>query len=154
MKMELSEIHINDPNVWTILLSQNPARIIDLTDEKGKAAVKTYRDIVDQLGLIPRVQFTNKNFKKRMKYKLISPQGTGFLFSVRKPMKQSFKPSTIVIPSDRKGLLRALLQSLAEMRAGNESMRNLVVPLAQEAKRKKILPNNLLSPEELTWVYT
>ena len=72
------------------------------------------------------------------------------MFSVRKP---SFKPSTFVIPSDRKGLLRALVQAVAELRAGNESMRNLIVPLAQEAKRKKILPDNLLSPEETTWVY-
>ena len=153
-----SKIQIQDPNVWTILLAQNPAKIIDLTDEKGQEAVRTYRDIVEQLGLIPRVQFTNKNFKKRMKYKLLSPsKGTGFLFSVRKPSFMNsngkFKPSTLIIPSDRKGLLRALLQAVAELRAGNESMRNLVVPLAQEAKRKKILPNNLLSPEEMTWVY-
>ena len=117
-----------------------------------------YRDIVDQLGLIPRVQFTNKRYKTRLKYKLLSPQGKGFLFSVRKPSSipphsRKFKPSTLVIPSDRKGLLRALLQAVAELRAGNESMRNLVVPLAQEAKRKRILPENLLSAEETTWVY-
>ena len=60
---------------------------------------------------------------------------------------------TVVIPSDKEGLLRALLQSVAELRAGNESIRNLVVPLAQEAERKNILPKGLLSPEELTWVY-
>ena len=64
-----------------------------------------------------------------------------------------FKPSTLVIPSDKRGISRALLQALAELCAGNESMRNLVVPLAQEEKRKGILPNNLLSPDELTWVY-
>ena len=28
-----------------------------------------------------------------------------------------------------------------------------VVPLAQEARRKGILPVNLLSPDEETWVY-
>ena len=60
---------------------------------------------------------------------------------------------TVVIPSDKEGLLRALLQAVAELRAGNESIRNLVVPLAQEAERKNILPKGLLSPEELTWVY-
>ena len=78
--------------------------------------------------------------------------------SVRKPSfmthSKKIKPSTVVIPSDRKGLLRALLQAVAELRAGNDSMRDLVVPLAQEAKRKKILPKNVLSPEEMTWVYT
>ena len=144
-----SEIQIDDLNVWLILLSQNPAKLVNLTDEKGKLALARYRDIVDQLGLIPRVQFTNKNFKKRVKYKLLRPdhEGTGFLFSTKKPTEP------IVIPSDRKGLMRALLQAVAELRAGNESIRNLVVPLAQEAERKRILPKGLLSPEELTWVY-
>ena len=49
--------------------------------------------------------------------------------------------------------MRALLQALAELRAGNTSMQNFVVPLAKEAKRKKILPPNLLSPDEETWVF-
>ena len=40
--------------------------------------------------------------------------------------------------------------TLAELRAGNNSMRNIVVPLAQEAKRKGILPENLLSADEET----
>ena len=64
-----------------------------------------------------------------------------------------FKPSTVVIPSDNKGLMRELKKALAELRAGNTSMRNLVVPLAQEARRKRILPDGLLSPDEETWVY-
>ncbi len=34
------------------------------------------------------------------------------------------------------------------MRAGNTSMQSIVVPLAQEAKSKKILPRNLLSSGE------
>ena len=67
--------------------------------------------------------------------------------------KSVFQPSTIVIPSDKKGLLRALVQALAELRSGNTSMQNLVVPLAHEAQRKWILPTNLFTPEELTWVY-
>ena len=33
--------------------------------------------------------------------------------------------------------MRALLQALAELRAGNTSMRNFVVPLAKEAKQKR-----------------
>ena len=89
-----------------------------------------------------------------------SAKGSGFLFSVQPPpfMKKksknmTIKPSTVVIPSDRKGLMRALVQALAELRAGNTSMRNLVVALAQEAKRKRILPVNLLSPDEETWVF-
>ena len=50
-------------------------------------------------------------------------------------------------------LLRELVKSVAELRSGNTSMQNVVVPLAQEAKRLKILPPGLLSPKELTWVY-
>ena len=49
--------------------------------------------------------------------------------------------------------MRALLQALAELRAGNTSMRNFVVPLAKEAKQKKILPHNVLSADEETWVF-
>ena len=59
----------------------------------------------------------------------------------------------ILIPSDDQGLLRSLYVTLAELRAGNNSMRNIVVPLAQEAKRKGILPENLLSADEETWVF-
>ena len=47
----------------------------------------------------------------------------------------------------------ALTIAVAELRAGNTSMQNIVVPLAQEAKRKKILPRKLLSPDEMTWVF-
>ena len=82
--------------------------------------------------------------------------GSGFLFSIRPPPfeKRLFHPSTVVIPSDKKGLLRALLQAVTELRAGNFSMQNVVVvPLAQEAKRKKILPANLLTPDEMTWIF-
>ena len=49
-----------------------------------------------------------------------------------------FHSSTVVIPSDKKGLMRELLQALAELRAGYNSMQNIVVPLAQEAKRNKL----------------
>ena len=108
---------------------------------------------------------------RRIKYKIIKdldPKiGQGFLFSVRPPpfaasaattataaaADKRIKPSTVVIPSDKKGLLRELVKAVAELRAGNTSMRNLVVPLAQEAKRKRILPRNLLSADEKTWVF-
>ena len=46
-----------------------------------------------------------------------------------------------------------LNKALAELRAGNDMMRNLVVPLAQEARRMNILPPDLLSPEEETWIF-
>ena len=133
-------------------------------------------------------------YKKRKKYKLLSvkeQQGSGFLFSIQMPSsfsnrkvkkkrgagiarvkkhqynrKQLFKPSTIVIPSDKKGLLSALVKATAEMKAGNSSMRNLVVPLEQEAKRRGILPieyengirsrsngNEQEEEDNLNWIY-
>ena len=58
----LSEIQINDLEVWIILLSQNPRKFVDLSD----SAVKRYREIADELNLVPHVQFTNKNFKNRV----------------------------------------------------------------------------------------
>ena len=80
--------------------------------------------------------------------------GTGFLFSVQPPPSLLKKASTVVIPSDKKGLLRELYKAVAELRAGNTSMQNLVVPLAQEAKRKRILPKGLLSKKEQNWVFS
>ena len=58
-----------------------------------------------------------------------------------------------MVPSDKKGILRELYQSVAELRADNNSMQNIVVPLAQEAKRRNILPQNLLTPTEMNWVF-
>ena len=85
--------------------------------------------------------------------------GPGFLFSVKPPPPsvprsgKRIKPTTVVIPSDKKGLLRELVKAVAELRAGNTDMQNYVVPLAQEAKRKRILPRNLLSADEQMWVF-
>ena len=62
-------------------------------------------------------------------------------------------PDTVVVPSDRAGLKKALFLALSEFRAGNTAMRNVVVPLAAEAKRKGILPEHLLTNDEKTWVF-
>ena len=155
---------INDINVWKLLLTMRPTKVKDKVSGEYIPAVKKYDAIIEQLDLLQSAERNfGKNYKKRAKYKLFmssSAKGSGFLFSVQPPpfMKKkrkniTIKPSTVVIPSDRKGLMRALVQALAELRAGNTSMRNLVVPLAQEAKRKRILPVNLLSPDEETWVF-
>ena len=171
---KVTEAHITDPYLWALLLVKNPNRInLELKTQEGKYKkfVLDYMKIVDGLDLVttalanPRVSVTN-----RIKYKLIKAihmdvSGSGFLFSVRPPpllaaaaagdgdTGKRIKPSTVVIPSDKKGLLRELVKAVAEFRAGNKSMRNLVVPLAQEAKRKKILPRHLLSADEKTWVF-
>ena len=78
-------------------------------------------------------------------------EGSGFLFTTRPPTV--IHPDTVVVPSDPAGLMEAIALALAEFRAGNTSMRNVVVPLAAEAKRMGILPKNLLSNDEKTWVF-
>ena len=118
--------------------------------------------MVDELDLVDFAYAKyGDRIKTRAKFKLLqdleNKSGSGFLFSVQPPpfsKKGRIKSSTVVIPSDKKGLLRALYQAVAELRAGNTSMQNLVVPLAQEAKRKNILPPHLLSADEKNWVFS
>ena len=136
-----TDIPIDEPDVWQILLSRNPQRY-NISSE----AIEKYRGIVKQLGLLKRIKL--KAVKNRNKYRLIG-KGNGFLFTTTKPPRAS----TVFIPSNRKRLIRSLIQSLAELRAGNEAMRNTVIELAQAAKAKNILPPNLLTKEELTWMY-
>ena len=141
---------IDTIELWKLLLARNPNKIgLNLNSDAGKDVLDKYHNIVNELNLIENAK-TITNYKNRAKYKLLNRKGKGFLFSTHPP---PFHPSTIVIPSDKKGLLRALIKAVAELRAGNTSMQNIVVPLAQEAKRKKILPRKLLSPEEMTWVF-
>ena len=129
--------------------------------KNGQKVSDEYLRIVDELDLIHDAEDKGVSYRTCAKFKLFprstkKASGSGFLFSVRPPppfkkKKKLFHPSTVVIPSDKKGLLRALLQAVTELRAGNTSMQNMVVPLAQEFKRKKILPPKLLSPDEMTW---
>ena len=88
-----------------------------------------------------------------MIYKLIRniKIGKGFLFTSKPPTL--IHPDTVVIPSDSKGLLKNLLLAVSEFRAGNTSMRNIIVPLAAEAERKNILPKDLLTNDEKIWVF-
>ena len=148
---------INELDLWRLLLAQRPISIgMYLSDEKGHHILKDYDEIVRELDLVQDAANKGVNFTARAKFKLLKnlKRGSGFLFSTRPPpFIKVFPPSTVVIPSDKKGLLRALLQAVAELRAGNTSMQNIVVPLAQEAKRKKILPHNLLSSDEMTWIF-
>ena len=47
-----------------------------------------------------------------------------------------------------------LYRAVAELRAGNTTMRNLIVPMVKEARRRHIhIPPGLLDePEDDTWV--
>ena len=161
---EVKSYRITDPDLWRLVKRPNSIRLQLKSGKKYKSFVKDYKRIVDELDLVDFAYAKyGERIKTRAKFKLLqdlerrTKSGSGFLFSVQPPpfsKKRRIKSSTVVIPSDKKGLLRALYQALAELRAGNTSMQNLVVPLAQEAKRKKILPRHLLSADEKNWVFS
>ena len=135
-----------------LLLVKNPNRI-ELKLKQAKEFlpfVYDFKDIADRLQL----EATGQNlpgFYARKKYKILrelEKAGTGFLFTHAPPTT-----NTVVLPSDKEGLIQQLVLAVAELRAGNTSMQNLIVPLAAEAKRLGCLPKYLLSPEEETWVF-
>lgn len=149
------DFDIDDYNLWCLLLVFNPQKI-NLATENAYGQllpfVKEYAHIIKRLGLLTRYQGITKS-QKRIKFKLLKRLrgGSGFMFTTHPPT--FIHPDTVVIPSDPAGLMKDLYLSLAEFRAGNTSMRNIVVPLAAEAKRMGILPNNLLTNDEKTWVF-
>ena len=154
---ESDSIEINDFNLWVFLLVMNPKSInLPLRDPQGNILpyISRYTEIVKRLGLVEQFEKHTRS-RNRIKYKLIkevsAKSGNGFLFTTKPPAL--IHPDTVVIPSDRDGLLKSLFLALSEFRAGNTSMRNIVVPLAAEAKRKGILPMNLLTNDEKTWVF-
>ena len=151
----IKKFEIDDLELWQLLLVKRPNAInLSLRDRHGRDILNEYKMIVSTLNLVQDVKNKGMPYQNRAKYKLLKTgkKGSGFLFSTTPP-PFLFHPSTVVIPSDKKGLLRELLQALAELRAGNSSMQNIVVPLAQEAKRRKILPANLLTSNEMNWVF-
>lgn len=124
----LKTFTITDPEVWRMLLLQKP-------HSGEKDGVLGWRQIMTS---IPRAEPART---RRAKAKLLD-QGGGYLFSTLGPK---------LMPRGKQPLLKALAVALAETRAGNEGMRDSVVQLAREAKRRKILPKALLSKEELLW---
>ena len=148
---------IEDYQLWQLLVVKRPNDInLKLKDIKGKntLALDEFIKIVQDLDLVNIALKEGFQIKNRSKYKLLPKVGHGFLFTSLHPEFTHVNPDVVVIPSDKKGLLRALVKSVAELRSGNTSMQNVVVPLAQEAKRLKILPPGLLSPKEMmTWVF-
>ena len=143
---ESKEFEVHSLALWKLLIVMNPSKInLKLKNRKQYYPfVYEYADIAESLNLMA----SYRGPKTRAKYKLLNTihGGKGFLFSIQ-------PPSAVVIPSDDAGLMNELVKALAELRAGNSTMRNLVVPLAQEAKRKNLLPHSLLTPDEETWVF-
>ena len=175
-KEQVRSKKIENYDLWRLLLSQTPKNIT-VKNRRGKntAAVGAYRALANDLHLVESAlkRIPLARLKTRHKYPLLvagSAVGSGFLFTSKKPKflnkrgggSSSIRkrrrgrlvhPSVVLIPSNKKRLLRELLKGVAELRSGNTSMRNVVVPLAQEAKRRKILPPGLLTNREMAWVY-
>ena len=150
---------IDDYDLWRLLMVKRPNDIgLKLKDIRGKNSqtLDEFIHIVQELDLVSLAKKDFVQIKNRAKYKLLPKVGQGFLFTSIKPdfsRKSVVNPNVVVVPSDKKGFLRELVKSVAELRSGNTSMQNVVVPLAQEAKRLKILPPGLLSAKEMTWVF-
>ena len=77
-----------------------------------------------------------------LKYKILQ-SGSGLY---------SLLPTPHLLPSDPQGVLRELQKAIAEYRAGNKSMRNIISPLIHQARRMKILPKKECQ-KEFNWVY-
>ena len=153
--MDRVEFKIGSLNLWMLLLVKNPTRI-ELKLKAGREYspfVYDFKDIVDRLGLAASGRRTiGYNLRKKAKTLAeLEKAGSGFLFTSAPP--NLVKSNTFIIPSDKDGLMHELYTALAELRAGNTSMQNIVVPLAAEAQRLGYLSKDLLTPEEQTWMY-
>ena len=145
---ELKQFHITDLDLWKLLLVLNPSKAnlkLKDHDKMYLPYVHEYATIAHELDLLD----SYSGSKSRAKYKILTDLnqhgGSGtFLYSS--------VPPPVILPSDKKGLMSELYKALAELRAGNTAMRNLVVPLAHEASRRRLLPPGLLTPDEETWV--
>ena len=159
---DMQQFDIADLNLWKLLLVLNPTRIglKLMADDSGRRHeylpfVLDYVHIARKLNLLD----TYRGSKTRVKYALLthhwgsglrsgSGTGSGFLYSSIPPT-----PQVVVLPPDNRGLMSELYRALAELRAGNTTMRNLVVPMVREARRRRIrLPPDLLTASEDTWV--
>ena len=162
---EVKNIKINHTDTWKLLLYQNPEDkpgLILRANGQDTPAVQEYRKIVHDLDLINIVERSKNprkkaNYQKRKKFTSFlseNVKGSGLLFSYKKPstfpdsryqksgegLKSGFfPPNTVIIPSENKDLLIKLATSLSERDAGNTSLENLIVALAREARRRKIL---------------
>lgn len=146
---------VTNPYTWVYLLAKNPSQIVDTPSDAP--AVTEYRNIAQKLGLVENLTKINvkKGYKKRNKYKLITAKtGKGFLFTTIPPPMLRKGNGMTFLPSDKQGIIRELMVAIAEYEAGNKSLRNIIVPLFQQAKRQKILPKTLEKTlKKFNWVY-
>ena len=167
---DMHQFEIRDLNLWKLLLVLNPSKIgLPLTTTtttpqrvRRKAAAEYLPFVLDFVYIARKLNLLDSytGSKTRAKFTLLTTTTTangvdhsgsgGFLFSPNPPPKI---PKVVVLPPDDEGLLSELYRAVAELRAGNTSMRNLVAPMVREARRRHIhIPPDLLSPDEDTWV--
>ena len=124
----VQNFEINDVKTWIILLAKNPKSMITL--ETDDPAVTRYRNIIKTLKIV-------KKHPRRKKSPLAFGDGV----------------HTLAIPSSNEQLLKLLFLKLSEFNAGNDALKQEVVPLAAEAQRRNILPKGLIDPRDMTWVF-
>ena len=152
---EMHQFDITDLNLWKLLLVLNPTKIgLKLTTTTQESKKKEYLPFVlDYVHIARKLNLLGsyRGSKNRVKYTLLTQQhwGSGFLFTSVPPT-----PKVVVLPPDNRGLMSELYRAVAELHAGNTTMRNLIVPMIQEARRRHIrIPPDLLdNPEDDTWV--
>ena len=149
---ETKTFKIKHPLTWAMLLAKNPTKCTPPLTYTNSITKKYLPHVIEYRKIGHKLNFANYcestvqgNYKVRNKYKLLKETGRGFLFSVKPPSHVA------IIPSDPQGVLRELQKAIAEYKAGNRSMRNIIAPLAQQAKRMKILPKNF--SKEFNWIY-
>ena len=172
---DMHQFEIRDLNLWKLLLVLNPSKIgLPLTSSSSTTNTTTTtpqrvrRKVAEYLPFVLDYVFIARKLdlldsytgsKARAKYTLLTTAAVanggdhsgsgGFLFSSNPPPRI---PSVVVLPPDNKGLMSELYRAVAELRAGNTTMRNLVAPMVREARRRHIhIPPDLLSPYEDTW---
>lgn len=163
---DMHQFEIGDLNLWLLLLVLNPSKIgLKLTATSSSTSAKRRAEylpfVLDFVYIARKLNLLDSytGSKTRAKFTLLTTTTTangnhsgsgGFLFSPNPPPKI---PKVVVLPPDDEGLLSELYRAVAELRAGNTSMRNLVAPMVREARRRHIhIPPDLLSPDEDTWV--
>ena len=158
---EMHQFEITDLNLWKLLLVLNPSKIGLKLTTQGENKKKEYLPFVlDYVHIAHKLNLLDSytGSKNRVKYTLIAQVhgGSGFLFTSIPPSPPTPPPTprVIVLPPDNRGLMSELYKAVAELHAGNTTMRNVIVPMVQEARRRhiRIPPELLENLEDYTWV--
>lgn len=157
---EMHQFRITDLNLWKLLLVLNPSKIgLKLTTQAENKKKEYLPFVLDYVHIARKLNLLDSytGSKSRVKYTLLAQQhgGSGFLFTSVHPLSPPpLTPRVVFLPPDNRGLMSELYRAVAELHAGNTTMRNLIVPMVQEARRRhiRIPPDLLENLEDYTWV--